>query len=68
MFSLFITLSLAGACFAQSNPNFTVDIGGSTPPITHPNVMAFDALTGPYKHVIILSVDGFHHVRTLYLC
>jgi hypothetical protein len=63
MLSLVTALALAGACFAQPNLNFTVDIGGSTPPITHPNVMAFDALTGPYKHVIILSVDGFHHVR-----
>jgi hypothetical protein len=65
MLSLLTALALTGACFAQTNVNLTVDVGGSTPPITHPNVMGYDVLTGPYKHVVILSVDGFHHVQLL---
>ena len=51
-------------CFAQ-DANLSVAVGGISPPITHPNVIAYNALKGPYEHVIILSIDGFHQVRSL---
>jgi hypothetical protein len=47
--------------FAQ-DANLSVAVGGISPPITHPNVIAYNALNGPYEHVIILSIDGFHQV------
>lgn len=63
MYSLLLSvLGLAGISLAQTNPNLTVDVGGWEPPITSPQVMSFNSLNGPYKHVIILSVDGFHQV------
>jgi len=60
-------LAIVGAVYAQSNPNSTVGVGGSDPPITSPQVMGFNSLDGRYKHVIILSIDGFHAVNTHYL-
>jgi len=62
MYSLFLLCSLIAGTFADTNPNFTVNVGGSNPPITSPQVIGFDALNGNYKHVVILSIDGFHSV------
>ena len=65
MRSVFLLCLLIVGTFADTNPNFTVNVGGSGPPITHPQVIAFDALTGNYQHVVILSIDGFHSVLPL---
>ena len=62
---LLLFCSLIVGTFAASNPNFTVNVGGADPPITHPQVIAFDSLNGPYKQVVILSIDGFHSVLPL---
>jgi hypothetical protein len=59
---LAVLFTLLVAAYAQQNPNFTVDVGGSNPPITFPQVTTYNNLNGPYKHVIILSLDGFHQV------
>lgn len=61
MKSLFLALTFVGLCLA-GNPDFSVNVGGSNPPVTNPQVMGFNTLDGPYKHVIILSIDGLHHV------
>ena len=65
MYRVLPLLALFRASYAQTNPNYTVDVGDATPPINSPQVIAFNSLTGPYNHVIILSIDGFHQVRTL---
>jgi hypothetical protein len=57
---------LIAATLATTNSNFTVNVGGSNPPMTNPQVIAFDSLNGPYQHVVILSIDGFHSVIPLY--
>jgi Type I phosphodiesterase / nucleotide pyrophosphatase len=62
MHSLFLLLALVGVSVAQTNLNLTVNVGGWEHPITSPQVMSFNSLNGPYKHVIILSIDGFHQV------
>lgn len=64
MKSLLFSLSFITACFAQSL-DVSVGTGGPHPAMTFPNVMGFNALSGKYKHVVILTIDGFHHVRYL---
>jgi hypothetical protein len=59
---LLLFWALVGTCYAQSNPEISIDVGGSMPPITLPQVNGFNSLTGPYQHVIILSIDGLHQV------
>lgn len=54
------TIVVAATAAIAQNVNFSVDVGGASPPITHPNVIAYNALSGPYQHVVILSIDGFH--------
>ena len=51
----------ASAAFAQ-NVDYSVNVGGISPPITHPQVMGFDSLSGKYQHVVLVSIDGFHQV------
>lgn len=63
---LLLFCSLIVGTFAATNPNFTVNVGGSNPPILSPQVIAYDSLSGPYQHVVILSIDGFHSVIPLY--
>ena len=54
-------LALAATVFAQSD-EISFDVGGEFPPITNPQVIEFNALKGPYQHVVILSIDGLHQV------
>jgi hypothetical protein len=58
--SLGLVLLLLARIYAQSD--LTVDVGGWMPPITSPQVMGFNGLAGPYKHVVFLSIDGLHQV------
>jgi len=55
--------ALASVALAQTNANYSVDVGGSNPPMTFPNVISYNTLNGPYQHVVILSIDGFHQVH-----
>jgi hypothetical protein len=55
-------LAFAARVLAQSD-QISVNVGGEFPPITHPQVIEFNSLKGPYQHVVILSIDGFHEVR-----
>lgn len=58
----FLFWALVSTCYAQSNLEISMDVGGSVPPITSPQVNGFNGLNGPYQHVIFLSVDGLHQV------
>jgi hypothetical protein len=59
---LLLLLVLAVICHADTNLNYTFDVGGSNPPTTFPVVNGYNSLDGPYKHVVILSIDGLHEV------
>ena len=60
----FLSLFCVAGCYAQSL-DISVGVGGPNPPITDPFVMGYDSLSGNYKHVIILSIDGLHQVEHL---
>ena len=62
---LFLTLFIA-SCIAQ-NLDLSVGVGGAAFPITSPQVIGYNVLTGKYKHVIILSIDGLHQAYLLFL-
>ena len=64
-FALLWFSAFLGASVAQSNVNYSVNVGGPNPPITSPQVVSFKSFSGPFKHVIILSIDGFHQVLFL---
>lgn len=55
-------LSLLAACYAQSGLDVSEGVGGPNPPITFPFVNGYNSLSGKYEHVVILTIDGFHHV------
>ena len=59
---LFGAIVFAATAAIAQNTNLSVAVGGASPPITHPNVIPYNVLTGPYKHVVILSIDGLHQV------
>ena len=61
---LFGAIVFAATAAIAQNTNLSVAVGGASPPITHPNVIPFNVLTGPYKHVVILSIDGLHQVTS----
>jgi len=61
MKSALLSLALFSGCYAQSI-DISQGVGGPNPPITNPAVMGYDSLSGKYKHVVILSIDGFHQV------
>jgi hypothetical protein len=56
-----VSLVLVAGCYAQS-VDVIAGLGGPNPPITDPAVNGYDSLSGKYKHVVILSIDGFHQV------
>lgn len=58
----FLSLTFVAGCYAQSL-DMSVGVGGPNPPITDPFVMGFDSLSGKYKHVLILTIDGLHQVE-----
>jgi hypothetical protein len=60
LFVLFV-LSFISTCLAQ-NLDLSVGVGGPSPAFTFPNVNGFNSLSGKYKHVVILSIDGLHQV------
>ena len=62
MKSTLLVLGFLSACYAQSDVDVSVGVGGPNPPITSPQVMGYNSLDGMYKHVVILSIDGFHTV------
>lgn len=66
MKSSIIFLALAAGCYAQS-VDVIAGLGGPNPPITDPAVIGYDSLSGKYKHVVILSIDGFHQVFQLWI-
>jgi len=61
MKSALLSLALVAGCYAQS-VDVIAGLGGPNPPITNPAVIGYDSLSGKYKHVVILSIDGFHQV------
>ena len=64
MYSILLAALLG---IALADPDITVDVGGSDPPLIFPQVISETSFSGPYQHVIILSVDGLHQVACLLL-